>query len=130
AVRGLDGVKEVQATAAEGIAKVVVELEIGTDNNRALSDVKSEIDAIQSFPDDADRPIVSLATNRREVVSLMVFGEVDRDVLENAAERAREGLLGDPRITQVEIGGLPPPEISIEVPQENLRRYGLSLPEI
>lgn len=130
AVRGLDGVKEVQATAAEGIAKVVVELESGTDNNRALSDVKSEIDAIQSFPDDAERPIVSLATNRREVVSLMVFGEVDRDVLENAAERAREGLLGDPRITQVEIGGLPPPEISIEVPQENLRRYGLSLPEI
>jgi multidrug efflux pump subunit AcrB len=130
AVRGLDGVKEVRATAAEGIAKVIVELRTGTDQNRALSDVKSEVDAIQSFPADAERPIVSLATNRREVVSLMVFGDVSREALEHAAERAREGLLSDPRITQVEISGLPPPEISIEVSQENLRRYGLSLPEI
>jgi len=51
-------------------------------------------------------------------------------VLRELAEQLRDELLQDPGITLVELSGVRPFEISIEVPQENLRAYNLTLGEI
>jgi multidrug efflux pump subunit AcrB len=130
AARGIDGVEEVRSTAREGQAVVSAEIRTGADAQRALDDIKSAVDRITSFPQDAERPIISLRTSRRQVASVIVHGDLEPWQLDAVAERIRSELLEDERITTVEIGGLPPPEISIEVPQENLRRYGLTLGEI
>ncbi len=127
AVRAVDGVKEVRATAVEGTAAITIELTLGTDANRALADVKSAVDRISSFPRDTERPIVSLASNKREVVSLVVHGDVSERVLRDLAEGIRDDLLQSGDITVVDLGGVRAPEISIEVPTEQLRRHGLTL---
>lgn len=127
AVRGLDGVKEVTSIAAEGQGRVMVELLIGTDPDRALSDVKSSVDRITSFPEDAERPVISLATNRRKVVSMVLYGEAGEETVRAFAEQARTQLLQDNRITQVELSGVRPLEISVEVPQRELREHDLTL---
>jgi multidrug efflux pump subunit AcrB len=72
AVRGIDGVKKVTSTAMEGQASTLVELLLGTDKDRALNDVKSTIDRITSFPEDVERPTVSLLSNRQQVISLVL----------------------------------------------------------
>lgn len=126
-VRGLDGVKRVTATAREGFGSVVVELLLGTNSNKLLQDVKNAVDRITSFPQNAERPIVSLLVNRQQVVSLVVHGDQTETVLKQIAEEVREELLENPGITLVELSGLRKPEISIEVSQENLRRYNLTL---
>ncbi len=126
-VRGLDGVKRVSATASEGLGTVTVELLLGTDANKALSDVKNAVDRISSFPRDAERPIVSLLTARREVIALVIHGKAEESVLRALAERARAELLQDPRITQAELSGVRAPEIAVEVSQERLRAHGLTL---
>ena len=77
AVRGVDGVKEVRSTAMEGYALVSAELLLGTDKDRALNDTKSAIDRITSFPEDVERPTVSLLSNRQQVISLVLYGDVD-----------------------------------------------------
>lgn len=127
AVRGLEGIKEVRSTAVEGAGVVMAELLLGTNPDRALSDVKSAVDRITSFPVDAERPVVSLATNRSQVISLVLYGDVDEATLRRLAERARDDLLADPRITQVELAGVRAPEISIEVPLAALRKHHLTL---
>lgn len=127
AVRGLDGVKEVRSTAAEGTAVVAVELLVGTDKDRALNDVKSAVDRVTSLPEDAERPVISLATNRRQVISLALYGDVDELVLHDLAESVRFDLLEHPDITYVDIGGTRPLEISVEVPQRELREHDLTL---
>ena len=127
AVRGLDGVKEVRGTAAEGVAVVAVELLVGADKDRALNDVKSAVDRVTSLPEDAERPVISLATNRRQVISLALYGDVDELVLHDLAETVRFDLLEHPDITYVDIGGTRPLEISVEVPQRELREHGLTL---
>jgi len=130
AVRGLEGVKEIRTTAAEGTAVVAVELLVGTNKDRALNDVKSAVDRITSLPEDAERPVISLATNRRQVISLVLYGDVSEHVLHDLAERVRFGLLEKEEITYVEIGGTRPLEISVEVPQHELREHDLTLEEV
>ena len=71
-VRGLDGIKRITATARESMAAVTVELLLGADRDKAAADIKAAVDRITSFPADAERPTVSLVSNRRDVVSLVV----------------------------------------------------------
>ena len=137
-VRGLDGVKEVQSTASEGMGTVVVELLIGTDNNRALQDVKNAVDRITSFPDEIERLTVSLQTMRSKVIDLVIYGgdemgaygDQREHVLRDLADAARDQLLHDRNITLAELSGVRPLEIGVEVPQAELRRYGLTLGQI
>jgi len=129
-VRGLDGVKRVTSTAAEGAGTVAVELMLGQDNNAILADVKSAVDRISTFPEDAEEPIVSLASNKREVVSLILSGDQDLASLHNSAEDARRRLLADDRVTQVELFGVPPLEVAIEVSRARLEALGLSLDDV
>jgi len=130
AVRAVDGVKEVTATAAESRGSVVVELETSANAETALNDVKSAVDRVTSFPQDAERPVISLTVSRREVVSLVLYGDIGEKGLRGLAESVREDLLLDDDITVVDLGGVRAPEISIEVPQEELRRYGLTVEQI
>lgn len=127
AIREVEGVKRVRSTALEGSGTIVVELRSGTDADRALADVKAAIDRVTSFPEDIERPVVSLAQNRFEVISLVLYGDVDDKVLRRQAERVRDDLLADDGITVVSLFGVRNPEISIDVPQEELRRHGLTL---
>lgn len=130
AVRGVDGIKEIRGTAQEGTGLVTAELLTTTDPNEALNDIKSAVDRITSLPQDAERPVISLLSNRRQVISLVIYGERDEKTLKGLAEEVRDELLQLDEVTVVELGGVRPPEISIEVPQDNLRKYGLSLPAI
>ncbi|MFW6057998.1 MAG: efflux RND transporter permease subunit, partial [Persicimonas sp.] len=123
AIRGVDGIDEIRSTASEGAGVVTAELITDTDAQKALNDIKSEIDRVTSFPRDAERPIISLSTNRRSVLSVIVYGDVAEASLNALAERVRSDLLAEDNISAVEVTGIPDPEISIEVPQQNLRRY-------
>ncbi|MEM9729776.1 MAG: efflux RND transporter permease subunit [Myxococcota bacterium] len=129
-VRGIDGVKKVTSTSREGIGMTFVELLLGTDQDRALNDTKSAIDRITSFPQDVERPVVSLISNRQQVISLVLYGDVDEATIRAVAEASRKEILRDDRVTYVELSGIRPLEISIEVPQAELRKYGLTLDEV
>jgi len=150
AVRGLDGVKKVSSKSSEGTGLISVELLLGADPQQALADVKSAVDAIQSFPEESLEPRVALLSARREVVSLVISGNQDLQTLHGIAERVRRDLTTDPQvelpipiigaflpltrsgppITQVEIFGVRPLEVSIEISREQLEAHGLSLPSV
>ncbi len=127
AVRELDDVKDIRSIAGEGFARLLIEFESDIDGNRALADVKTAIDRITSFPEDAERPNITLATNRVGAISLVFYGDEDERTLRAYAEKARDDLLRNDDITLVSLFGVRPREISVEVPQEELRRYGLTL---
>ena len=129
-VRSVDGVKRVTSASGEGNATVTIELLSDVDANEVLADVKNEVDRIQTFPEEAEEPIVSLAKRRNEVISLVLAGEQELRTLHDLAEMARQRLLKDDRISQVDLEGVPPLEISIEVAREELDAYGISLQQI
>ena len=126
-IRGLDDIERITATATEGRAAISVELLSGVNSDKMVQDIKNGVDRISSFPEDAERPLISLQKRRREVMRLALSGEVDERTLFYFAQSIREELLDLPTITQVELRGVRKPEISIEVPQLLLRSHGLTL---
>jgi multidrug efflux pump subunit AcrB len=130
AVSGLYDVKEITSNAREGAGTVTVEMIPDGDLQKLAQDIKSEVDGITSFPGEAEEPQVTIVSPRRQVISVVLYGDQDDRVLREVAEEARDRFLQDPEITQVDLSGVRPLEISIEVPQENLRTYNLTLENV
>ncbi len=130
AVQGLDGIKRITSTASEGSGLVTIELEAGADARKVLDDVKSRVDAIETFPEETEKPIIQEITNRRQVINVAVHGELDELSLKALAEQVRDDLSALPGITQVELANARPYEISIEVSETSLRRHGLTFDEV
>lgn len=130
AVSGLDGIDEVRSVASEGNGTVTVEAMADADLQRLTQEIQKEVERITTFPVDAEEPKITVMTRKRQVLTLVIHGHAQERVLHEVAEQFRDRLLQDPGITQVELEGVRPLEISIDVPQENRRRYGLSLAEI
>ncbi len=130
ATSALEGVDEVSSTAEEGLAIIDIEALAGADLQKLAQDVQSEVDRITSFPEDAEKPQVRILAYKRFVVSVVLYGDASPASLHELAEQIRDRFLQDPDITQVDLFGVRPLEISIEVPLENLRRYNLTLEEI
>ncbi|HPD29018.1 MAG TPA: efflux RND transporter permease subunit [Phycisphaerae bacterium] len=129
-IRGITGVKEVTAVAREGSGMVTAELEENTDAQRVYQEIRQEVDRITTFPEDAEEPDVVLMTHRREVMDVILYGDADEWILRELAEQVRDRLLQDPNVTQVDLEPARTFEVSIEVPQENLRAYNLTLQAI
>lgn len=130
AVQAIDGVKKVTGTAAEGIGTVQVELELGTDVDRALDDVKGEVDQIQTFPVDAEEPDIREATTRQSVMRIALYGDTSERTLKEAAYQLEDALAALPAISYVETSAVRQYQVFIDVPQERLEALGLSLTDI
>ncbi|MDA3864193.1 MAG: efflux RND transporter permease subunit [Deltaproteobacteria bacterium] len=130
AIISVDGITEVYSTASEGSGKVSMEVSVERDPQNVANEVKSAVDRIITFPEDIEIPRVSVVSRRRPVLGLILYGPTDNHVLHNLAEYVRDELIQHPDITLVDIEGIPPLEISIEIKQEILRRYNLSIPEV
>jgi multidrug efflux pump subunit AcrB len=130
AVRGLDGVEDVNSTSGEGVGQVVIELLRDADSKKALQDVKQAVDRIITFPDEAEEHQVMLLVAKHRVLSMLLHGDHDDSTLRALAEKTRESLLQLPGITQVGLSGVRPLEVSIEVPMDTLRTYNLTLGQI
>ncbi|MFP4396912.1 MAG: efflux RND transporter permease subunit [Desulfonatronovibrio sp.] len=127
---GLTGVKNIDSTAAEGMGSVLVEIEEGEDTDEVLQDINSEIDRITTFPEDAESPVVTKLINRHEVISVVVYGDLSMRSLRQAAENIRDDLLLNPGITQADLLGVRPYEISIDIPEDNLRLLDMTLQQV
>jgi multidrug efflux pump subunit AcrB len=130
AVQGLEGVKKISSTAGEGFGRVTIEALGGADIGRLWQEIRSEIERIETFPVEAEEPMVVIDTRRRDVLSIALHGSDDELVLREKAEIVRDELLSDPDITQVELDGARDHEIHIAVSQAELRRYGLTLADV
>ncbi|MDE2803958.1 MAG: efflux RND transporter permease subunit [Gemmatimonadota bacterium] len=129
-IEGVEGLKQIRSTAAEGRGSVVAELELGEDLNRFLDDIKAQIDRIQTFPAGAERPEVTEVTNRQSVIRLVLFGDASERTLKEIAYRTEDMLSALPEVSYVETTGVREYEISIEVPLQRLRALGLTLRDI
>ena len=130
AIEGVEGIDEITSTSSESVGTITVEALEGTDVNRLWQELKSEVDRITTFPDEAEDPQVSIASRKHEVVTIALHGDTDELTLRAVADEVRDKLLQNPDITQVELTGVKDYEIQVEIPQATLRRFGLTLGDV
>ena len=128
-ITGLAGVERVVSVARDGLGKINIELKTFANADVVLDNVKSAVASIENFPPiTADRPKVELVTTEYEVLTVAVSSEsANEDELRLIAERIRNGLLDLPAVSHVSLHGVRDREIAIELDEEQLRRYGLTL---
>jgi multidrug efflux pump subunit AcrB len=130
AVHGLTGVYQVSSSANEGAGAVTIEALPETDLRALLNDIKSRVDAIDTFPAEAEKPVIQEVIVRSQVINVAVSGQADEATLKRLGERVRDELSAIPGITQVDLVSARPYEISIEVSEEALRRHGLTFDQV
>jgi multidrug efflux pump subunit AcrB len=126
AIQDLEGIKRLESNASEGVGTVIVEIEPNADARKLLNDVKARVDAIETFPVETEKPVISELTNRRQVIDIAIHGRVDEASLKALGDRVRDELTAINGISQAEVVAARPYEISIEVSEESLRRHGLT----
>lgn len=127
---GIEGIEKITSSAAEGACGVTAELIDGYPIDRALSEIKNAVDAISTFPAETEKPVINHVVVKRDAAQIAIAGEVSEDALKQLGERVRDELSAMPGITQVDLTNARDYEISIEVSEESLRRYGLTFAQV
>ncbi|MFT5691246.1 MAG: multidrug efflux pump subunit AcrB [Oceanicoccus sp.] len=130
ALDGIEGVKKISSSSNEGLCSVSVELLENIDTAKALDDVKNRVDAIDTFPEETEKPTINLVTPIRSVMDIAITGPKSERTLKVLGQRVRDEIAALPKVTQVTLTNTRPYEISIEVSEESLKRNGLSFNQV
>ena len=130
AIEGVEGIDKMRSSATEGVCNVTLELETDAQEVAVLNEVKSLIDGINSFPAETEKPIVSKVAVTRRVIQIAMSGHTDERTLKELAQELRDDIAAIDGISQVAVDYIRPYEISIEVSESDLRRFGLTLDQV
>ena len=130
AIHDLDGIDKIISKARLGAGIVTVEVATGYDSQRLLNEIKSRVDALSTLPAEVERPIINELLWRHHMISLALTGDQAETTLKRYGEKIRDELSALSHVSLVELHGTRPYEVSIEVSEYNLRRYGLNFQQI
>ncbi len=126
-IEAVDGIRRIISVSAENAGVITAQLKFGENVTRALDDVKSEVDRISTFPLEAEEPEISEVTTRRQAIQLAIHGDVPERSLKELANRMKDELSSSEGISYVAVSGVREYEVSIELSDETLKAYSLSL---
>ncbi len=129
-IKGIEGISRILSSAYEGHGSVTVELETSTDIQSILDEIKTEVDRIETFPDEAEEPVIIEIVNRNPAITVAVYGDVPEKVLRHIAEKIRDDLIDTQAVSLAEMVGVRDYEIAVEISEESLRRYGISFDHV
>jgi multidrug efflux pump subunit AcrB len=129
-ISGLNGIESITSSAFEGQGLVRIEVQKGRNPREVLDDIKNKVDAISSFPDEVDSPIFSVQEFRREVISVVVAADIPEESLRKLGERVRDDIINLPEVTQADLMGVRPFEISIEMNDLILEQFNLTFGQV
>jgi multidrug efflux pump subunit AcrB len=131
AVGDLPGVLNMRSFTRDQASIVSLEIDSDHDPKELRETVKSRLDGIRYWPDGVSEPQVNQVAVRRDLVTnLVLYGDADERALKALAGRVKQELLDTTPITQVEISNVRPYEMSVEVSEFALQRYGIPFSEI
>ncbi len=136
AVKGLDGIDEINSTSAENTSNVSIKAFQDTDIEELLSEVENAVNSVSSFPQGAERPIITRIKSGGMGSTVAFIGIAAKNKnakgaeLTDLASKVERDLLNTKEITEIKKNGFPEKEITINVRENDLLRYGISIQEI
>ncbi len=130
AIHDLNGIEELRSTSREGLAIVMVEVESDYPTQKLTNDINTRVDAIRTFPSDAERPTVTELTYRHQMGRVQIYGDLSEREMKQLGETLRDELVRQPWVSIVDLQTARPYEVSIEVSEESLQRYQISFDQL
>ena len=129
-LQGLDGVKKITSNASENVGSVNIEIISGEDPSEMLDRIKAEVDAIDTFPENVEKPVCREIAGANPVISVAVHGEMDDNSLNKLTEDIKDEIDDLPEVTFTSIVANLENEIKINIRESSLRKYNLSFQQI
>jgi len=130
AIQDIEGIDKLTSYAREGSGTVNVSVLQDYDTETILNEVKLRVDGISTFPAETEEPVISKSQWTNEVMWISVFGDVNERTLKEFAKQVRNELVQQPGVTRAEVVGGRDYEINIEVSEQTLRKYDLTMDEV
>jgi len=130
AVKDLEGIKQLNSRAVEGMGTVTIQVEEDYDVQSLLDEVKVQVDAIPSFPADTEKPVVYRQKIQQDVIWLSVYGDASERELKEFAKDLRDDIANLPGISSVQVVGARDYEISVELSEVDLQKYNLTFADV
>ncbi|MCG8570605.1 MAG: efflux RND transporter permease subunit, partial [Spirochaetes bacterium] len=126
-------IDKITSTSSEGSSQIMVEFTWGTDMNEAANDVRDKLEFVKPYlPEDASTPMIfKFDPSMMPIMYLSLKGKRSAEELREIGEK-----IVQPRLEQVEgvamagLSGGRERMIRVEVPQNRLQAYNLTLTQI
>ena len=129
-LRGVHGVGRMDGVAADGVAVLGLELDPGADVRGAGDRVRSRLVSLATLPADAEDPVVTEIEASPEILRIAVHGDADERSLREATRLVQDAAAAVPGVLSVERLTGRDRELVIEIPEENLTRFGLTFDQV
>ncbi len=130
AIEDIEGIKQVFGSALDGSGRVTIQVRDRYDPAEVLDEVKLAVDSISTFPVETERPIITKTRFRRGAITVQVAGDMREQDLKDLTNRVRDEIVALEQVSYAEVWGSRPFEISVEIPENTLRQYGLTLDQV
>ncbi len=130
AIFDLEGIKKLSSRSQEGSSIIQVEVEKGFDSRELLNEIKLRVDSISTLPTDAESPVISIPARVREVISVVISGDLPEAELRQLGEFHRDKMLALKGISKIDFDSARNYEITIQLDPEQLDALGLTFDDI
>ena len=129
-LRDVKGIEEMRSFAREGRGSINLSIESDYDPQVAMDEIKLAIDRVASLPVESERPIISRSFKQISAVNVQISGDLDERGMKMLAQQVRGEILNLPSVTKAELAGSRGYQVSVEVTEATLRKYGLTLSDV
>ncbi|MGD9222992.1 MAG: efflux RND transporter permease subunit [Desulfobacteraceae bacterium] len=130
ALEGQEGLKLIETTSRENISTTRLEVDENFDTDKVMDEVRTKINAISTFPEDAEKPVIEELTVLDPVMLLYLSADMSERRIKELSEQIKDEIQHLPSISKVAVFGTREYEIAIEVSEERLRQYGLTFDQV
>jgi multidrug efflux pump subunit AcrB len=130
AIEGIEGIKQYTSFSQEGVSQTWIDVKEDYKAEEIVEDVRTNVNAISTFPLDAEKPVIAEFILKDVVMVLYLSGDMSQRRIKEWSEQLKDEVMQLSDISQVEIFGTRDYEISIEVSEERLREYGLTFEDV
>jgi HAE1 family hydrophobic/amphiphilic exporter-1 len=133
ALASVSNIEEITSTSSKGSCQILLEFVYGTDLNEASDDVRDSLEAVKDrLPDGADTPtLFKFDPSSMPILRLAVRGDRSADELYSlAVDSIQARLERIEGVATASVQGGREEVIRVEVPQDRLEAYGVSLTEV
>ena len=129
-LKNVPNVYRVISVARESFGSLTVETFPTVNLDTFLNDVKNAVDSVTAFPRDIENPRVRRLEFRQEMIRVALAGDIGERALTRLGNRLRDEMASLPYVSQVEVFGARREEVTVELSERDLRKYGLSFSDV
>ena len=128
-VKTVEGVKEIRSTAYAGGGNVLLEFDAGFDSDKAIDDVRAQVDRAKSdLPSEADEPTVNeVNISTFPILLISLVGDLPERTLQQLGETLQDEIETIPSVLEAKIGGKRNEQVEILINTTALEGYDINL---